>query len=439
MKIYSSSSAIPRSVSDLEQILHSLRVNDLHILLTDSFDAKMKQSLKVKNLDPDTFHVIIETNKKFDQNEYLHSSSSELLDVIELINSYLQKNLFKEIKFFYNIHFNIAQYISNKALRLINLSTPTIKLNSNVNGDLLVYVDTITHLRKARMIEEALIDKNLIYVTSKKDIFSLLNPNKDFFCGSPILLFKTILKLRSLLFAGIIVSRVDDLYFQIIYKIMKFNSLYTFDEGLFAIEPNSIYNSQIEIKFEYGILYFILSKILGFPIGAAQYYKKTEKHFTWFDRNLFKRTVIDDSKLIQLKDNADTKPINRIFIGQPWQFMGLDDQAINSIGEFINSSRIDLYISHPREDNNIMGSLINPSIARISNLTSGEIFLSKIIQTSNPDLYTLASTIVTNLPSTSKINIIKSRFFGEQVMSSQKNLLSALEHSNTKFICLSID
>lgn len=439
MKIYSSSFATPRSVSDLEQILNSLRVDDLHILLIDLFDTKMKKFLKVNNLDPNSFHLIIETNQKFDQNEYINSPSSELITFIEFINSYLQKNVFKEIKFFYNIQLNIAQYISNKALKLINLSTPSIKLNSNVNGNLLVYVDTIAHLRKARMIEQVLIDKNLIYVTSKKDVFSLLNPNKDFFCGSPILLFKTILKFRSLVFAGIIVSRVDDLYFQIIFKIMKFNSLYTFDEGLFAIEPSSIYNSQTEIKFEYGILYFMLSKLLGFPTGAALYYKRADKHFTWFDRNLFKGTVIDDSKLIQLKDNAELKPINRIFIGQPWQFMGLDHKAINSIGAFINSSRIDLYISHPREDNNIMSSLINPNIARISNLTSGEIFLSRIIQTSNPDLYTLASTIVTNLPSASKINIIRSRFFGEQVMSSQKNLLSALESSNTKFIYLSID
>ena len=140
---------------------------------------------------------------------------------------------------------------------------------------------------------------------------------------------------------------------------------------------------------------------------------------------------------VQLNIEKEPKALNKIFIGQPWQFMHVGPHELQKLATFINDNGIDLYLIHPRE-NNLMVDKLNHKISIISSSTSSEELINRIIGSNIVDVYTVASTLATGLTFNSQIKIISMNDIDPRLKASQDNLALALKSLGIKFEQLDI-
>ena len=299
--------------------------------------------------------------------------------------------------------------------------------------NVLLFVDTIPHLRTARIIENELLYSQIHYITSNKEIFNLLSKDKAYFIRSKTQLAFNILNKKIPSFEILMAARVDDLNFQILYKFMKPKQLFTFDEGLFTLQKDSHYNADKPISIDNGWKYFISNKIFSFPFPVSLFYKVTSKHFTYFKKSSFKNSLIDANKIIELSHGLQSLSLEKIFIGQPWQYMLLSDKNLDDLVSFINKNEFDVYLIHPREKIEIMIPRLKKDISILTINSSSEDFLNRISSDSELSIYTVASTLTTGLSDNFKITIVTSQFFCRNLIESQENLKFALRSLNKLF------
>ena len=326
----------------------------------------------------------------------------------------------------------------NQKLESTNLQFETTEFfkDHTYKENILVYIDTYPHLRFARDIEKFIPASKFYYVTSNPEIYARLNPRKDFFIKKKMHIPKFCSK-EGASFDVILAARVDDLNFQLLYKFLGIK-FYTFDEGLFTIQLDSIYNSQITIPRSFGLKYVISSKVLNFPIPASFFYRNTKCHFTKFKKENFSRSVIPQDKVKYLEYQNDKNPIQSVFIGQPWQFMYFSDKAIKQIAKFINNLSPEIYLIHPREDFSRIDSYLNPDISRVFCKSSAEDFMNRLIGTDEMRIYSVASTLVVGVSSSAKIRIVTSEKLDRRVKFGQENLLITLKAQGVPYKVIDI-
>ena len=314
----------------------------------------------------------------------------------------------------------------------------TLGEQSYTQEKILIYVDTIPHLRISNYIIKQFPKDQYFYITTSELVAKKISGMNYYYASSRIDILKFILSIsKQYSFNVLMAARVDDLSFQLLFKFMKISALYTFDEGLFTIQGSSIYNSQQKIPRSAGWKQFISSRLFNYPIPAAEFYLKTKKHFTVFPKASFVNSIIDTSKLHQLDIEKEPKAINKIFIGQPWQYMYFKTHELQKLSSFINKSEIDLYLIHPREDN-LMVDLLNQKISIISASTSSEELINRIVGQNIINVYTVASTLATGLSNNSQITIITMNDMDPRLKASQDNLALALKSLGIRFEQLDI-
>ena len=323
----------------------------------------------------------------------------------------------------------------NRKIKFFNLNTVTRALAPLSNSKkILTYIDTITHLRKAQLIESEYPFKKFIFVTSSKDIFLQLNKDIDIYYFSKIQLLLDIFFKKMPIFDSILVSRVDDLYFKLIYRFNSFCKLLTFDEGLFTIHHGSVYNSPMPLSRRNSLFH----KMLNLK-ETSFFYSKTNHHFTWFQKKRFEGLAIPFERLIKLENHVKQNSVNKIFIGQPWQYMFPNKFFMESLSQFINKNNIDIYLTHPREDIDIISQQLGPDVSLVTCHSSGEDFINKLLTEKDVEIFSIASTLVTGVSDKASIFIVESPYTDKEVIRSQENLKETLRSQEYNFKVISID
>ena len=323
----------------------------------------------------------------------------------------------------------------NRKIKFFNLNSVTRGLAPLANSNkILTYIDTITHLRKAQLIESEYPFKKFIFVTSSRDIFLQLNKDIDIYYFSKIQLLLCIFFKKMPIFDSILVSRVDDLYFKLIYRFNSFCKLLTFDEGLFTIHHGSVYNSPGSLSRRNSLFH----KIFNLK-DTSFFYSITNYHFTWFQKNRFEGLAIPFERLIKLENHVKRNSVNKIFIGQPWQFMFPNKFFMQSLSQFINKNNIDIYLTHPREDIDIISQQLGPDVSLVTCHSSGEDFINKLLTEKDVEIFSIASTLVTGVSDKASIFIVESPYTDKEVIRSQENLKETLRSQEYNFKVISID
>ena len=323
----------------------------------------------------------------------------------------------------------------NRKIKFFNLNTVTRGLASLANSKkILTYIDTITHLRKAQLIESEYPFKKFIFVTSNYNIFLQINKDFDIYYFSKIHLLFCIFFKKMPIFDSILVSRADDLYFKLIYRFNSFCKLLTFDEGLFSIHHGSVYNSPSVLSRRNSLFH----KIFNLK-DTSFFYSKTDHHFTWFEKKRFEGLAIPFERLIKLENKDKQNSVNKIFIGQPWQFMFPNKYFMESLSQFINKNNIDIYLTHPREDIDIISQQLGPDVSLVTCHSSGEDFINKLLVEKDVEIFSIASTLVTGVSDKASIFIVESPYTDKEVIRSQENLKETLRSQEYDFKVISID
>jgi len=323
----------------------------------------------------------------------------------------------------------------NRKIKFFNLNTITRGLDplSNCNK-ILVYIDTISHLKKVQLIELEYPFKKFIFMTSSKEIFLQLNEDIDIYFFSKIQLLLHVFLKKMPIFDSILIARVDDLYFKLLYRFNSFCKLLTFDEGLFTIYNRSVYNSPSNLSGRHSLLH----KIFDLK-DSSFFYSKTDHHFTWFQKERFEGLSIPCERLIKLENHIKQNSITKIFIGQPWHYMFPNKFFMQSLSQFINKNNIDIYLTHPREDIGIISQQLRPEISLVTSHSAGEVFINKLLAEQDIEIFTIASTLVTGISGNASIVILESPFIDKEIIRSQENLKETLASNGTNFKVLAID
>ena len=304
----------------------------------------------------------------------------------------------------------------------------------------IIFVDTLPHYIKSKELSK-IIKYNSHFITTNIDIFKRIKlTNKTYLHKKNFLgLFFFIIKMRKRGDVSVTIARTDSLIFQLLYKFCYIKEIFTFDEGLYTLHPNSIYNSQFKIERKYHTRLFLLSKLTDFPIPAAFFYQQTSNHYTWFPKDSFQDSIIDKDKIIEVKKNKEKNYDEiKIMIGQPWQFMYITDNQIKKIFHFINEKGINIYLQHPKENSMYCNSFLDDGVSLISAKPTSEEFLSNI-NLGQITLYTLSSSVVCNSPASYLINILKFSNSSDDLINSQENLSRTLSVLGKNFKYINLD
>jgi len=244
----------------------------------------------------------------------------------------------------------------------------------------LCFIDSVLHLKKVQQIQTFSNPEILFLVSNKNLIKELKSSNHEYlYFKNHFSLIKNIFKLRKENFNFLIAACVDQIYFQLIYFLCKFSFFVSIDEGIFSVDKSSRFNSEMSFNFETHKLFFFLEKIFNFPKVPQYFLDKSIFHFGWFNKNLYKDTMIENKVILMEQSIEQQAGKLKIFIGQPFKWMGLDAENLNKIIEFIKNERIDIYLKHPRETKqNSIISKINCPIVETE--TDAETFLNLIYQ-----------------------------------------------------------
>jgi len=304
---------------------------------------------------------------------------------------------------------------------------------------LCIYIDTLTHLRTARIICETYQVKDFHIYTSNRNIYNTCLKGECTFFDSifSFTFFKTVIFGKSQ-FGGLLSSRVDSFMFQVIYFFLSFDDFYSFDEGLFTILKSSRYNSKKLKPYHFSRFFYWGNKLINFPKNPSFFLETSKYHFSLFNRSAFLDTVIKEDKILNIKNRRNLGKMENIFIGQPWQTMDLDKDHIESIYSFINNQGISLYLIHPREDLNSLSNFLNEKVVKVHSHSPTEDFLEIMQPLRSFTFYVVASTLTLSIHHKSKIKVLKSEKFNSQIQDSQAALLKALDANGLEYQLIEI-
>ena len=97
----------------------------------------------------------------------------------------------------------------------------------------------------------------------------------------------------------------------------------------------------------------------------------------------------------------------KLFIGQPWELMGLNDKQINDLLRKLEEIKIDVYIVHPREDHKKRLEQLNPSIQDLKLSMALDQLFNILKPQEDIGIYTVCSTTVLDLEVDLKTILLK--------------------------------
>ncbi|QLD33745.1 glycosyltransferase family 52 [Mannheimia varigena] len=247
-------------------------------------------------------------------------------------------------------------------------------------------------------------DKNLFYFNRIKEKSYKYN---EIFIKKGISFLVTLLFTRlEFLFARydkVFVSSVDSILIHSILSSIKFNSLYSFDDGSANILPSSMLfvdKSSLRVK--------VVNKLLLNKFDLEKVKALSKKHYTIFNApNIIKNTEylsIVDNLSYSSSGNGDVS----ILLGQP--LYSDDKKNIELFESIINRYNVDFYFSHPRDNFKLY------NVDYLSSSLIFEEFIPSLLSEYNTlTIYTVYSSAVFSL-----LNIDRIKVFGVRVKGFEK-------------------
>lgn len=197
--------------------------------------------------------------------------------------------------------------------------------------------------------------KTIKRMNSVKELLSILNLDIRFISNK---------------YNSIFLASFDNILFRFIIKSNKLATINTFDDGTANITPTSYYyEKKTDIK----------NKLLNFvfAIPSTQYTRMAiSKHFTLYENfdNIVKKEKLNFISLFDESSNSEILNDTVVFfIGQPFEeYLELAD--IKRLKKWLESNKIDYYIQHPREKQQLIESI---NTINSTELLAEEIILEK--------------------------------------------------------------
>lgn len=247
-----------------------------------------------------------------------------------------------------------------------------------------------------------------VTVISRTPILSSRYVEKNYSTKSVFKIIFLIQKLRKTKFDVFLAANVDDFFFHLMHKFANFQEFITFDEGQRSLVPYDFYfnkkfadSGQSKIK--------LLNFLFQFPLPYGKYFDESSTHYTFYDKNFFHHALKDHKNLVLLEENKDKRQIEKIFIGisSHWytNFKGTSiekggdtyNKKILEAAKRINDLNPDLYLMHPREENELV-MLLNDNIIVNKSPYGGNEYLINALHSSNQvKVYTERTGIIFDL------------------------------------------
>ncbi|KMK50821.1 CMP-N-acetylneuraminate-beta-galactosamide-alpha-2, 3-sialyltransferase [[Actinobacillus] muris] len=212
-------------------------------------------------------------------------------------------------------------------------------------------------------------------------------------------LFKQILCLKYQFhrkkFDNVFIASINDIQMQFILSSIRFDTLYTFDDGTANIVPSSVYyQPEVNTPIRRNI-----NKYLRNKFNAEKIKKCAQLHYTIYPQftNIIKNTAyIDLSHSSSFEGKKKDAAIN-ILLGQP---VYLDnDKNIELANGVIKRFNIDYYLPHPREQYQL------ENVTYINTPLIFEDYISQQTTDKQFRIYTYFSSAVLNVMSNSNLDI----------------------------------
>jgi len=262
-----------------------------------------------------------------------------------------------------------------------------------------------------------------VHIISLENL-SLSHENMSFFNTQGLIsLLIHLIKCRKKRFDILLGCNVDNIYFQLMIKLLRYKELHTFDEGQIALRDSEWKLGNLD-----GIVYirkfslvgqrrwFLLNKLIGFPIPWGLVWDLSHKHYTFFNPEITSHPLSKKKEVTFVERRDRAKKIERVFLGVNSFWGWTDDYAIRKDTELykkavlkaanrINSLNIDIYLMHPRENDDLV-KLLRPETIILKNLDGNEIFLNSLSKGSQLTVFTVMSGSVYDLDTNIKIRYV---------------------------------
>ncbi|MGE8600360.1 MAG: glycosyltransferase family 52 [Acinetobacter calcoaceticus] len=197
------------------------------------------------------------------------------------------------------------------------------------------------------------------------------------------------------------IASIDNRYVQVIFSILKYKKLYTFDDGLANLNYDGSYYRNEELSFSRRVLWHLV----GVSFLVQNIRDKVKMHYTIYND---KKNIVSNTEYISLLDKRDFKANSKegveysFFLGQPLYEVDkiCDDNYINSL---LSNLDVDFYFPHPRENYKISSSIKVVYTKKIF-----EDYIKDFINEKNVKkikIYTFFSTAVLNLAEIDSIEL----------------------------------
>lgn len=198
-------------------------------------------------------------------------------------------------------------------------------------------------------------------------------------------------------FDKVFLASINDLQMQVILSTIKFNTLFSFDDGTANIVPTSVFYQEEPNT----LIRKCINLLFGNRFSTKKIKAISKQHFTIYPHLA---NIIENTQPIQLGTSKSTLSSNdsvkSILLGQP---VYLDKQKNIELAEkVIQQFNIDYYLPHPREQY---------KLDKVSYLETPFIFEDYISQNSNQHyrIYTYFSSAVLNVLNLENIEVIALR------------------------------
>lgn len=197
------------------------------------------------------------------------------------------------------------------------------------------------------------------------------------------------------------IASIDSRYIQVLFSVLKYEKLYTFDDGLANLNYDGSYYRNEELSFTRRMLWHIV----GVKTLVQNIRDKVKMHYTIYND---KKNIVSNTEYISLLDKQDFKANSNegmeysFFLGQPLYEVDkiCDDNYINSL---LSNLDVDFYFPHPRENYKILNSIEIIYTKKIF-----EDYIKGFINENNVKkikIYTFLSTAVLNLAEIDSIEL----------------------------------
>ena len=277
-----------------------------------------------------------------------------------------------------------------------------------IKKNLLVFLSQSYYQSKLNVVLERFPNYE-VTIISRSPMLSSGNVETNYSTTSVLKIIVLILKLRKTRFDVLLASNVDDFFFHLVYKFTNFQEFITFDEGQRSLIPDDRYfvkNFEDSGQKKYKLLNFLFK----FPLPYGRYFDESSIHYTFYDEKFFNHALKDHKNLILLEGGKkDKKKIEKIFVGVSgfWYTSfhrsslvkggSLYNQKLLEAAKRINDLSPDLYLMHPREENELVGLLNDSIIVNKSPYGGNEYLINALNNSHKVKVYTERSGIIFDL------------------------------------------